>query len=131
MSKGGSLLFVILYDLQPVIKQKGKMHLNTSKIIIPCSSVQYSNRLFCGSKNSSRRSENNKGEVRGELHLFTQEISPVFLGSPRLRFTDDLRYKIYICNFSFFARSSSTVSRYISSGTQQSTGQTEAHCGSS
>src|SRR5580704_3925855 len=35
------------------------------------------------------------------------------------------------CSFSFFASNSSTVSRYISSGTQTSTGQTEAHWGSS
>ena len=37
----------------------------------------------------------------------------------------------YRCNFSFFDNNSSTVSLYISSGTQQSTGQTAAHCGSS
>ena len=35
------------------------------------------------------------------------------------------------CKRSFLPNNSSTVSRYISSGTQQSTGQTEAHCGSS
>src|SRR5690606_33399735 len=33
----------------------------------------------------------------------------------------------YKCSLSFLASSSSTVSRYISSGTQQSTGHTAAH----
>lgn len=42
--------------------------------------------------------------------------------------------KIYahqMCSFAFLSISCSTVSWYISSGTQQSTGQTAAHCGSS
>ncbi len=49
-----------------------------------------------------------------------QEISPAC----NTAFT---RLNSYRCNLSFFANNSSTVSWYISSGTQQSTGQTAAH----
>lgn len=48
-----------------------------------------------------------------------------------LRPSLQITFTIYKCILAFLASSSSTVSTYISSGTQQSTGHTAAHCGSS
>lgn len=36
------LLFVLLFEQQSTVELKGMMNLNTSKFIVPCSSVRYS-----------------------------------------------------------------------------------------
>jgi hypothetical protein len=62
------------------------------------------------------------GKIYSKIIQISPDPSPPY---------DIFFHKPHTCSFSFFASSSSTVSRYISSGTQQSTGQTAAHCGSS
>lgn len=51
-------------------------------------------------------------------NVYTKKLPQFFCGN-------------YKCSDSFLANNISTVSTYISSGTQQSTGHTAAHCGSS
>jgi hypothetical protein len=92
--------------------------------------VQESGRRKVGEFESQKVQESAKVKTVNSSPFDTGHIT-CFSRQPKLRFTDTLSYNNYMCNFSFFARSSSTVSLYISSGTQQSTGQTEAHCGSS
>ncbi len=97
-----------------------------------------------------KKDENKKGEGRSPFTFLQREISPVTTISRNLLFYDRNKVKnifikyhqsqrffihiplqYQICSFAFFSMSCSTVSWYISSGTQQSTGHTAAHCGSS
>jgi hypothetical protein len=90
---------------------------------------------------------NKKGEGCIAFTFLRREISPVThlqiwnlllllnVSYKKINTKSEINYDFYphhqMCNFSFLAINSSTVSRYISSGTQQSTGHTAAHCGSS
>jgi len=51
--------------------------------------------------------------------------------NPQMGKTRQRRIEIYGCNECIFVSSSSFDSTFSSSGKQQSTGQTDAHCGSS
>ena len=85
----------------------------------------------CSSYGAYCKTDLNKKGEDCSFFTFLHRTYHLFAKAVTLHFTDNRSYKIYMCSFSFFAKSSSTVSRYISSGMQQSTGQTDAHWGSS